>query len=269
MNVRIRTALGIVFILAIASVCWASPQLIQGDQGDNFHWTGKLPAEKVVEIKNVNGEIEVEGVAGDQIEINAVKSGRDRAEVKIELIQTADGITVCAVLPGNSCESGSNWSTHSHGDHQWRVDFTVRVPKNLRVTARNVNGKVRAEDLGRYVDASSVNGSVDVSTSSYARGSSVNGGVRVRMGRTDWPGTLKLSSVNGSVELDVPADLNADVHFSSVNGSLDTDFPLTIEGNTTFGPKNIRGRIGSGGRELDVSTVNGSLHIRKGGTAGM
>jgi hypothetical protein len=269
MKSRIASALGIVIILALASVCWASPQLIQGDQGDRFHWTGKLPAEKVVEIKNVNGEIEVEGVAGDQIEINAVKSGRDRDQVKVELIQTADGITVCAVLPGNSCESGSNWSSHSHGDHQWSVDFTVRVPKNLRVTARNVNGKVRAEDLGRYVDASSVNGSVDVTTASYAKGSSVNGGVHLRMGRTDWPGTLKISSVNGSIEVDVPADLNADVRFSSVNGSLDTDFPLTIEGHYGFGPKNIRGRIGNGGRELEVSTVNGSLHIRKGGASGM
>jgi len=35
----------------------------------------------------------------------------------------------------------------------------------------------------------------------------------------------------------------------------------------SFGPKNLHGTIGNGGRELDVSTVNGSLHIRKGKAA--
>jgi hypothetical protein len=64
----------------------------------------------------------------------------------------------------------------------------------------------------------------------------------------------------------MPVDTNAEVHFSSVNGNLDSDFPLNVRG-MAFGPKNLHGTIGNGGRELDVSTVNGSLRIRKGKAA--
>jgi DUF4097 and DUF4098 domain-containing protein YvlB len=76
---------------------------------------------------------------------------------------------------------------------------------------------------------------------------------------------LKISTVNGSVTLDLPSDTNAEVHFSSVNGNLTSDFPLTVQGGIMgFGPKRIEGTIGKGGRELDVQTVNGTLAIHKG-----
>jgi DUF4097 and DUF4098 domain-containing protein YvlB len=98
---------------------------------------------------------------------------------------------------------------------------------------------------------------------------SVNGSVKVSMGSADWEGKLKIATVNGSVTLYMPTDLSAEVHFSSVNGNLSTDFPLSVQGNVGFdhGPKNLRGTIGNGGRELDVSTVNGSLTISKGRAA--
>jgi len=240
------------------------------EQGDHFHWTGKLAANQTVQVKNLNGEIRAEGTSGDTVEINAEKSGPDRDKVRVELIQTGDGITVCAVYPGSSgcgAEEGMHGS-HSRDNHA-RVDFSVKVPRNLRFAGYNVNGNVNAQNLGQPVKANTVNGSVDVSSASWVSATSVNGAVRVSMGSSDWDGTLKISSVNGSVTLNMPADLNAEVHFSSVNGNLSTDFPLTVQGNFGFGPghKSMSGTIGSGGRELDVSTVNGSLTINKGRAA--
>ncbi len=262
MHRRYSTAsLLLAILFGLGSLSWAQEQT-----ADRFHWTGKLAADKVLEIKNVNGEIDASGVAGDQIEVTALKSGIDRDEVKVELVNTADGVTICAVYPGNTCEGGESWHSHTRDIHA-KVDFTVRLPRNLRFTAVNVNGRVQTEGLGRFVKATTVNGSVDVATSSWAQATSVNGSVHVSMGRADWQGTLKITSVNGSVELNMPTDLNADVHFSSVNGQLRSDFPVTISGNSGFrwGPKSMRGRIGSGGRDLEVSTVNGSVDIRKGG----
>jgi DUF4097 and DUF4098 domain-containing protein YvlB len=69
--------------------------------------------------------------------------------------------------------------------------------------------------------------------------------------------------VNGSVHLDMPSDMNADVRFRSVNGRLNSDFPLTVSG--TFGGRKLDGRIGNGGRELVVDTVNGSVELRREG----
>ena len=38
-------------------------------------------------------------------------------------------------------------------------------------------------------------------------------------------------------------------------------FPLTIQGR--FGPRHLSGTIGGGGRTLQLSTVNGSIHLRQ------
>jgi len=46
-----------------------------------------------------------------------------------------------------------------------------------------------------------------------------------------------------------------------VNGDLVTDFPLLVTGK--FGPRHLHGTIGKGGRQLSLSTVNGSIRLRK------
>jgi DUF4097 and DUF4098 domain-containing protein YvlB len=81
------------------------------------------------------------------------------------------------------------------------------------------------------------------------------------MGRSDWPGTLKLETVNGSISVELPNETNADVEFDSVNGHLRTEFPLTTQGSVDR--HSIKGEIGSGGRELRVETVNGSVEIKR------
>lgn len=244
------------FVL-ITAMSWAQ------DQGREFHWKGRLAPENVVEIKNVNGDIEAESATGDEVEVTAEKSGPHADEVKIEVAQHADGVTICAVYPG-WFSSGCN-HTHSFGDRNdhTKVHFTVRVPENVRFSAENVNGSVTADNMGRFVKASSVNGSVRVSTKSWAEISSVNGSLEARMGRSDWTGTLKAESVNGSITLELPSDTNADVSFKSVNGRLESDFPLTVQGS--LGGHIVHGQIGSGGRDLKVETVNGNVELRRHG----
>ena len=40
-------------------------------------------------------------------------------------------------------------------------------------------------------------------------------------------GGVKLETVNGGIDLTIPAALNADVSASTVNGDISTDFPAT------------------------------------------
>jgi len=72
---------------------------------------------------------------------------------------------------------------------------------------------------------------------------------------------LKFSTVNGSVSVEVPSDFSGELEMETVNGSLTTDFPLTVSGK--INPKHIHAKIGNGGRRVEMSTVNGSIHLRK------
>jgi hypothetical protein len=245
-------------LIPVSSIAWAQ------DQGREFHWKGKLAPENVLKIKDTNGNIAAEATGGDEVEVTAEKSGPGADEVKIEMVQRPDGVTFCAILPGmknnDQCKQDGEWHPTNRHD-ETKVDFTVRVPQNIRFSAENVNGNVTAKDMGRVVRASSVNGRVRVSTKSWAEVSSVNGDVEARMGEADWTGTLKIETVNGSIELELPGDISTDLAFKSVNGELESDFPLTVQGSLSG--HSMKGRIGAGGRELKIETVNGSVRLKR------
>jgi putative adhesin len=232
-------------------------------------WNGRLRQGQTVEIKGVNGNVRATFATGDQIQVRGVKRAErsDPDEVKIEVVEHADGVTICAVYPTpsrsreeNSCQPGSAGHMNTQ-DNDVKVNFTVSVPAGVRLSARTVNGEVEVGDLRSDVDAATVNGSVRVSTTGLAEASTVNGSVDVTMGRADWTGELEFRTVNGGITVYLPATLNTEFSASTVNGSIDTDWPITVQGRLS--PRRIRGTIGSGGRQLDMDTVNGSIAVRK------
>src|SRR5262249_11209559 len=153
-------------------------------------------------IKNVNGCIEADSTGGDQVEVSADKSGPDADQVKIQVVPHSEGVTICAIYPhsSSSCEPGERWKggNNVQGDRA-KVNFTVHMPKTVRFAGQAVNGDVKALDMGRFVRATSVNGSVRVSTTSWAEAQSVNGSIDVAMGSADWKDRLKIQTVNGSI----------------------------------------------------------------------
>jgi hypothetical protein len=233
------------------------------DQGREFHWKGTLPADKMLAIQNVNGNIDASASEDNEIEVTAEKSGPGANQVRIDVNPSSEGVMLCAIYPGSSGPCGKNhhYSHNGEGD-QAKVHFTVRVPKNLRFSADNVNGSVNAVNMGRFVHANSVNGNVNVSTSTWTEAETVNGSIKASMGDTRWNGTLKIESVNGSIELDLPDDFSADVKFSSLNGRIESDFPLTMWDHWPVG-HSASAQVGKGGRELAIKTVNGSVELKK------
>lgn len=235
----------------------------------DFEWSGRIRAGQTVEIKGVNGEIRAELASGEQVQVTARKTARrdDPSEVEIKVVEHAGGVTICAVYPEgrrdrrpNVCAPGDEGRLNSD-DNDVAVHFTVRVPAGVRLAAQTVNGGVRATGLRADVEARTVNGDVRVSTTGRALAGTVNGSIDARMGRADWEGGAEFSTVNGSITLELPSEVNAQLRASTVNGDIETDFPVTVQGR--FGPRKVTGTLGRGGPELELSTVNGSITLRK------
>jgi hypothetical protein len=252
-------------VVTLALLAAAAGPSLAAAQGE-FHWKGSIAAGKTIEIKGVNGDISA--VAGSGVvEVTAVKHARrsDPDEVKIEVVPHDGGVTICAVYPSdgrreNTCEPGEGGHMNTH-DNDVVVDFTVRVPAGVQFAGRTVNGGIDAANLSGDVEASTVNGSIHVATSGHAQATTVNGSIVAAMGRATWTDRLDFTTVNGGITLDLPANLSTEVRASTVNGDIETDFPLTVTGR--LGPRSLHGTIGSGGRQLELSTVNGSIRLRK------
>jgi len=251
-----------------AEVPAAAPAAASAVQQD-FRWTGRIDAGKTLEIRGINGAIRVERATGAEAEVVAQKTARrsDPADVEITVVPHDGGVTLCAVYPPvdgkeNECRPGGGGHNNTH-DNDVKVEWTVRLPDGVKLGAHTVNGDVTVRDASGAVQASTVNGDVDVATRGVAEASTVNGSIRAALGKADWTGTMAFSTVNGSVTLEVPAGLSADVEAATVNGSIETDFPITVQGK--FGSRRLKGTIGNGGRGLDVETVNGSIRLRRTG----
>lgn len=250
--------------LRIAAIVAATPfaLLAQAD----FHWQGRVNPGQTVEIRNINGTIHAETANGSDIVADAHKSSHrsDINAVRIDVVPHAGGVTLCAVYPSdsgtNECKPGGGRMNTNNNDV--KVDFIVKVPVGVKLAARSVNGAIEAVALRSDIDASTVNGKIDVATSEQATAKTVNGGIHASVGHANSTQPLKFETVNGGIEVAMPDGINAEVSASTVNGGISTDFPLTVTGKV--GPKNLKGRLGSGGRDLKLSTVNGSIAIKRG-----
>lgn len=237
---------------------------------DNFKWSGKMPAGAWLKVANLNGSINVEQATGDVAEVTGEKDWRhgDPKDVRFAVVKDGDNIVICALWGDEStCDSrGAQYHSHHHGwnnDHNdVNVKFTVRLPKGVKVDISTVNGSLDVRGATSEVEAETVNGRVDVATGGGpVNANTVNGSIRVSMESAPGNSDLRFKTVNGSIVVTVPANLAAELEMETVNGSLTSDFPLTITGRVN--PKHLRATIGSGGRHVEMSTVNGSIELKK------
>lgn len=253
----------------------ACPLFAFSQDNNEFRWQGRLADGKTLEIKGVNGDVRAEETTGTEVEVVAVKRGRfgDSQVVKIDVVEHADGITVCALYPQRNgqlgkCEPGAGGQ--SNYKNNTTVSFTVRVPAGVHFAGRTVNGSVNAKSLDGNVEATTVNGDVRVSTTGYAQASTVNGSINVACGRANWSEWLRFSTVNGSIEVTLPDNTNTEINASLVNGSITTDLPLVLKGNVD--KRHLNGILGHSsenrsGRKLRLNTVNGSISVKSGRAA--
>ena len=235
--------------------------------GQDFRWHGVLATGKTLEVRGINGPIRASRATGQEAEVTATKHAKrsDPAEVEIKVVEGSSGVTICAVYPAkhggraNECRSGGG--NDDNKDDDVEVAFEVRVPAGVILGGSTVNGDVSAKDLAGDAELTTVNGDVDIETGGLAKGTTVNGSISAHLGRADWKDALRFTTVNGGITVELPGNASADVSATTVNGSVESDFPITVSGRMR--PNSLKGRIGEGGRSLELTTVNGSIRLEK------
>lgn len=279
------------FVLA----CVAATFALEAQQNpDEFRWTGQIARGKSVEIKGVSGGIRATATTGNQVEVLAHKRARrsNTADVFIDVVNHDGNVTICAVYPPSAHSTASpttpgngytsrNWrpsspNATSSGPNECKpgsegrmnvnnndvnVEFEVRLPEGVRLIATTVNGAIDASSLKSDVEANTVNGRILVSTSGVASADTVNGSIDVSLGAAKWDQPLDFHTVNGGITLTLPKAASADLHADTLNGEIDSDFPVSITSSRHRG-RRITGSIGTGGKELHLSTTNGGIRLR-------
>lgn len=258
-NHAMATKLRLTFLTSVALIALGAEQ--------DFNWRGTVLNGQSLEIKGVNGGIKAVAGAGNEVQVHAVKRGRKNnpEEVKIEVLQHPRGVTLCAVYPSqgdkpNECKPGEAGRNNVR-NNDVNVNWEVHIPPGVKLLAKTVNGGIEARDLGGDVIAKTVNGRLDISAKGSVEANTVNGGINAAMGQTDWNGEHKFSTVNGGITIEMPAAASTEIKASTVNGRIESDLPLMVQGKISN--RSLQATLGNGGRALNLSTVNGSIHLKR------
>jgi hypothetical protein len=240
------------------------------DRSTDFRWERSLSNGSVVRAHNLNGDILVTPSTNGRVEIVGIRHGASRnSDMKVQVVDTRDGITVCVVWEDadNECdEDGYHSRGRRDDDRDWRsrgsMDLEIRIPADVRIAANSVSGDVSVIGARGEVRANSVSGDIRLERlhASSVVAHTVSGEVMAHIEELTGRGDLSFKSVSGDVTIELPRDINADVSMTTVSGDMQSDFQLTLGGRMSR--RRIEARIGQGGRELDVTTVSGDVRLK-------
>jgi DUF4097 and DUF4098 domain-containing protein YvlB len=194
------------------------------------------------------------------------------------------GLTVEERQSGDMVEINLRFPRHvvNFNVSNHRVDITIHMPREGRVKLHTGDGKVELADFKGDMDVDSGDGAEEihhVEGKLYARTGDghINADGRFDAlnlksgdGRVDARASVgstlaeewMLHTGDGSVSLELPENLSADLYLHTGDGHIDVNLPMTTEGRIK--ESEVRGKLNGGGKLITVQTGDGSINVRKG-----
>jgi hypothetical protein len=139
---------------------------------------------------------------------------------------------------------------------------TLKLPRQIALYAKGVNGAFVTGDIEGAVEVSGVNGRVQIGSAvGRATFKGINGNMVVGLKKIEQDG-VTLNGINGNIELQLGADVNADFDAHGMNGHLISDLPNVEIDKTRHG--NYSARIGNGGVGITAKGINGNIRFTRG-----
>jgi hypothetical protein len=244
--------------------------------------------DRVLDVDNVWGSIDVVGTAGNQVQVVIRKTIRaesqaamDKAKKEVTLQAMRDDNSVRLYVDGpfrcherNNNGDGCCCNWREHDGYVVKMDFQIQVPNKIRLALKTVNdGNIKVQGVTGDFSIRNVNGRIDVhDAAGSGRVKTVNGGVKVTF-RANPTTNSEFTTINGPVELYFADRLSADFRFKTFNGEIYSDYELSLmparqpeqqrSGNKFVfrADRYTNGRVGSGGPEIKIENLNGDIRV--------
>lgn len=275
------------FVVSMVTLAWCRPA-----RGEEVDKTFSVTGHARVRVETDDGGVRVSTGDIKQVEVRVVYSGYklDR-DLRVSTEQNGDSVDIVVKTGG-----GSFWSW---GGRHANLRVEIHMPQNADLTVHSGDGSVEADSITGNVDVTTGDGGITVQGAKgnirfhsgdghiEARGldgsvdaSSGDGHINLE-GRFDslsirtgdgsvsaraLSGSKLVSGWNihtgdGSVDLEVPGDLQANLDVSTHDGHISVGLPVMVEGSV--GSSNMHGKLNGGGATLSIHTGDGSIHLSK------
>jgi DUF4097 and DUF4098 domain-containing protein YvlB len=246
-------------------------------QADDWSKTYTITAKPDLRVETSDANIHVSTWDQNTIEAKVTttryKIGDDG--IRIDEHQTGDTVEINVRFPHHGVTINlGNYKNH-------RVDVDIHMPREGRVDLRTGDGKIELGNFKGEMQLRSSDGSQEIAAvDGKLHAWTGDGHIRVDGrfdeidlktgdGRVDARATAgsalatswRLESGDGTVTLEVPENMAADVDLHTGDGHIDLDMPITTAGKIREGE--VRGKLNGGGNLLMIHTGDGSIRLRK------
>jgi hypothetical protein len=235
-------------------------------------------------VDNIWGSIEVTGIDGDHVELVAHKTIKARtegriqeAEEEVKLDITEEKNIIDIYVDGPFREQNRGRERRYDPGYEVHYDFEIEVPRKTNIFIKTVtDGDIKVTGVEGDFEVRNVNGKIsldNIAGSGIAH--TVNGAVKASFTRNP-ESDCSFKTINGDIEVAFMKSLSADFQLKSDFGDAYSDFPvsyLPARSTATTERKNgrfiyksnrfIDVRIGTGGPEIKMDTLNGDILINK------
>lgn len=226
---------------------------------EKFSQTYPLAAGGKVSLGNMNGDVEIVAWDKAEVSVEAEKSAKDEEALnRIEIIVEA-GKDRIEIKTKHHRDAERFW--WNRGNQTGSVRYTIRVPAELgslkvdvmnsNVTTERVRADVKISTMNGRVHATGLTGDTTIDT--------MNGRIYASFDKVGSGQKLSFDTMNGSCEVQLPADASAHVVAGTMNGRVTSELPMTVERSSR---RSLRGNIGKGEASLTLDSMNGSLKLR-------
>jgi hypothetical protein len=225
----------------------------------------------------VSGSIKVTTYPGKEIVIDVVSRNRNSDDGErdegtgMRRIHTPEGYEVTAH------EDDNNVTVHD-GNPNKRIDLSLKIPQDVKLTLSTVNGgDIDVENVKGELEIQNVNGAIKLTNiEGSVVANTVNGGVKVNLLSVDPNAPMAFSSLNGDVDVTLPAGTKANLKLKSDRGEIYSDFDIAIDKSEPKVIKSersgmyklekedwVKGTINGGGAQIMMKNMQGSIYLHK------
>lgn len=267
--------------LSIAALlaCFTSPSQAQTGTKEQLVVPLTDPAKPgSLQVNLINGTIKVTGYSGNQVVIDAVvKSSekpdkpKDEAAGGMKRITRNGGLELTATEEHNVVKLTTRMVNTT-------MLLEIKVPQKFGLKVGTVNnGDIVIENVSGEMEIQNVNGDITLTNiAGSAVANTINGTLKANFKTIDTTSPMAFSTLNGNVDVTIPATAKFDVKLKSDRGEIFSDFDVDVDKSTPQATRSgkdgmykvsiddwVKGKINGGGSEIMMKNMNGNIYVRK------
>jgi DUF4097 and DUF4098 domain-containing protein YvlB len=261
-------------------------------QAEEVTKTFPISGRAKVKVQTDDGAVRVSTGDIKQVEVRVTYEGYklDR-DLRVSTTQNGDSIDISAKTVGS-------WGIH-FGVRHTNLRVEVHMPKDADLEVTSGDGGVDVDSIKGSLNVHTGDGHINVQGArgdmhlragdGHVEGRDLDGALEVTTGDGHINVSGRFDSLNlragdgsvtakaatgskvvsswtihtgdGSVDLEIPGELQANLEASTNDGHISLGIPVTSEG--TFSSSRVQGKLNGGGGQVSIRTGDGSIHLSK------